>query len=136
MAASHDNFFVTTLIDRVSGAAARVADMITGSITTRVATSATTIFTLNEGNPTIIAYTGTGTEVNVGIDDQTIALGTPTEPFIFTVKDEGGGAATDIIIVTPESGLIDGSASKSITTNYGSFTFYVDGTSTHVLHTT
>lgn len=48
---------------------------------------------------------------------------------IFTVKDGSGNASIYNITFTPSSGtgLIDGSANKVISTNFGSFSFYYDG---------
>jgi hypothetical protein len=43
------------------------------------------------------------------------------------VKDESGGAQSNNITVTPQTGTIDGVASKVIGKNYGSFLFYSDG---------
>lgn len=48
----------------------------------------------------------------------------------FTVKDESGAAATNNITVTAGgTDTIEGSASKAISTNYGSMTLYHDGVS-------
>ncbi len=47
---------------------------------------------------------------------------------IIIVKDESGNATTNFIVVKAEdSRTIDGAVNKSITTNYGSFIFYSDG---------
>jgi len=45
-----------------------------------------------------------------------------------TIKDESGNAGTFNITCSPPSGTIDGAASKIINTNYGSITYYFDGT--------
>lgn len=44
-----------------------------------------------------------------------------------TVKDSSGAAGTNNISITAASGNIDGSASQTIATNYGSMTFISDG---------
>ena len=43
------------------------------------------------------------------------------------VKDEAGAAGSHTITITPASGTIDGAASKTITTNYGSLKVYSNG---------
>ena len=48
----------------------------------------------------------------------------------FIVKDEAGGAGTTTITVTSAGEkTIDGSSSSTITTNYGSKSYYTDGNS-------
>lgn len=44
-----------------------------------------------------------------------------------TIKDEGGNATTNAIIITPESGTIDGAATGQINSNFGSVTYYTTG---------
>lgn len=46
----------------------------------------------------------------------------------FIVKDGKGDAATNNITITPASGNIDGSPTYVISTNYGSVSFFGDGT--------
>ena len=51
------------------------------------------------------------------------------QPWIFTIKDESGGAnANNISIVTQGGQLIDGATSIAITEDYGSVTLYSNGT--------
>jgi hypothetical protein len=45
-----------------------------------------------------------------------------------SIKDESNGAATHNIVITPTSGLIEGGASYSITTNRGGVHLYFNGT--------
>lgn len=48
---------------------------------------------------------------------------------VFLIKDEGGTAATHNITIQGQGGaLIDGAASKTISTNYGSVKVYTNGT--------
>jgi hypothetical protein len=47
----------------------------------------------------------------------------------FVIKDEAGTAGTNNIVIDPNAAeLIDGAATKSITTNYGSLSIYTNGT--------
>lgn len=56
-----------------------------------------------------------------------IATGSP-QPWVFTVKDESGGAnANNITIVTQGAETIDGAASVAITEDYGSIKLYSNG---------
>lgn len=45
----------------------------------------------------------------------------------YTIKDESGAANPNTITVNGNGSLIDGAATKSITTNYGSFTIEWNG---------
>lgn len=49
------------------------------------------------------------------------------------VKDASGSAETNTITLTPASGTIDGAASQTITSNYGSVNLVTDGVSWYVL---
>ncbi len=53
---------------------------------------------------------------------------TSTVGKVYTVKDVAGTAATANITVTPAGGFIDGGTGVLIATNYGSASFYSDGT--------
>ncbi len=135
MAASHDNFKISTLIDHFTGVAGNVIDFIRGGITSRAEDTTANPNTNNLGNPKIVASTHAAGATFVDIDNATIALGTPTVPFIFTVKDELGTAGTLPITIVPESGNLDGTTDTVINTNFGSVTLYVDGTDTWILST-
>lgn len=128
MAQSHDNFFVTTLIDRASGESARVKDMA-AAVSTRLAFAGTgTVTSTSLGLAKIYGYTDTQ-GVTFDISDDLIALGSTDTPFIFIIKDEGGNAGTNNIIVsTTGAGLIDGAATATISTNSASLSLYSDGT--------
>jgi hypothetical protein len=58
----------------------------------------------------------------------TLASGDRGDGTIRVIKDEAGNAATHTITITPQSGTIDGAASKTITSNYGVVRLYDDGT--------
>lgn len=76
----------------------------------------------------LIAITDTASPRTVIISDEDIQSGTPANPRIFIIKDESGGAGTNNITVSGESGTIDGAANFPIATNHGSITIYADGT--------
>lgn len=59
---------------------------------------------------------------------RTLSLPTPTNNALITVKDSTGQAGTNNITINTISGLIDGAASTSISTNYGFNSFISDGT--------
>ena len=127
MPASHDNFHVTTLIDRASGESGRVKNIV-ASISTRLGFTGTgAINSTVIGLAKIYAYTDTQ-GITLTISDDLIALGSPTVPFIFIVKDEGGNAATNNIIVSGGTALINGDGTVNIGLDSGSITFYSDGT--------
>jgi hypothetical protein len=56
-----------------------------------------------------------------------VTLPTPTANRQIVVKDISGAAETNTITVNSSSGNVDGSASQTITSNYGSLTFVGDG---------
>lgn len=62
-----------------------------------------------------------------------VVLPAPTSGKRMTVKDRSGNAATNNITVTSASGSLDGAASQTIATNYGSMTFVGDGTNWWVI---
>lgn len=81
------------------------------------------------------AYTATGDDCIIGVNTTsaavTITLGSDlvSEGRIVIIKDIGGAAATNAITVATEgSETIDGSASTTITTNYGVLRLFSDGT--------
>jgi len=55
--------------------------------------------------------------------DSTLPAGTE-----YKIKDEGGNAGTNNIVITPSAGTIDGAASLTINTNDGSAPVYFNGT--------
>lgn len=57
-----------------------------------------------------------------------VTLPAPTANSQIVVKDISGAAETNTITVTSASGNVDGSASQTITSNYGSLSFIADGT--------
>lgn len=57
-----------------------------------------------------------------------VTLPAPTANAQIVVKDISGAAETNTITVTSASGNVDGSASQTITSNYGSLAFIGDGT--------
>lgn len=71
----------------------------------------------------IIGITSTGTPRAITLESDTNVSG-----HIIIVKDEGGGAGTDNITITPESGTIDGASNYVINTNYGVMRAYGTGT--------
>lgn len=89
---------------------------------------------------TAISYTTLATDYLIAVTStaaaRTITLLTPSggNTQIFIVKDESGGAATNNITVVAQGGkTIDGAANYLITSNYGSATFYYDGTNWGVI---
>lgn len=86
------------------------------------------------------SYTVLDTDNYVGMTSTSAAvsvvLPTPSSDNkgqIYTVKDESGGAATHNITVTVSGGSnIDGSSSAIISSNYGSISFYCNGTQWYV----
>lgn len=79
-------------------------------------------------------YTTSG-EVVIGVDTSggavtiTLASSDADAGKIVIIKDEGGASGTDAITIATEgSETIDGSASTSISTNYGVVRLYSDGT--------
>jgi hypothetical protein len=63
-----------------------------------------------------------------------IALGSPTDHWVFDVKDQSGGANTNNITINTEGAeTIDGVAAVLITDDYGSVMLYSDGTNLYTL---
>lgn len=80
------------------------------------------------------AYTTKETDVIIGVDTTsaavtvTLATETVTKGRVVIVADEGGNAGTNAITIATEgSETIDGSATASISTNYGAVRLYSDG---------
>jgi len=82
------------------------------------------------------AYTAASTDYLIGITSLVLAptIGLPRPKLVgpgktLRVKDEVGGAATTTITVRSQGEeTIDGSATSTITTNYGARAYYTDGT--------
>lgn len=96
--------------------------------------------TISQGlniNPRVITAAGavtlSSTDYTVVIK-KTVGAATPVNCPVnvsgeaFIVKDGKGDAATNNITITPASGTIDGSPTYVINTNYGSVSFFGDGT--------
>jgi hypothetical protein len=82
---------------------------------------------------TAISVTATTSQTIIGVTDtsaaRTITLpSAPNDKHIFIIKDESGAAATNNITVSGNTKLIDGQATQTISTNYGSMSIYYSGT--------
>ena len=76
----------------------------------------------------LYACTDTTAPRTFTINSADIAKGRPLDPWIFTIKDQSGGAnANNIAIVTEGAETIDGGAATAITADFGSVTLYSDG---------
>ena len=133
MAASHDNFFVTTLIDRTDGKSSRVSDMVDTTVgnTTRIPFSGNTT-TTTLGIAKLYGFTGTLGAI-ITLSDNLHALGSPEKPYVLNIVDEGGNASVAEINFDTESGTISGSSSLSINTDFGGYILYSDGTNFFVI---
>lgn len=90
--------------------------------------------TTAEGFRGLYAYTGTGSPVTLTIDTVDIAKGSATVPWVFRVKDQGGGGGgNSLTIATEGSETIDGAATLVISANYGVATLYSDGSNLFTL---
>jgi len=84
--------------------------------------------------PTAVSYMSTG-EGLIAVTNtaapRTITLSNDDKinGKVIDIKDESGGAGTNNITVTPQTGTIDGAASVLITANYGILRVYSDGNS-------
>ena len=81
------------------------------------------------------AYTITGDDAIIGVDTSsaavtvTLASALVAAGRVVIVHDEGGAAGTNAVTIATEgSETIDGSASASISANYGTTRLYSDGT--------
>jgi len=127
MAVSHDNFYITTLIDRATGESVRVRGLANGTATSRISFNVNAT-TDQLGLAGIYADTGTA-GATLTLSTALLAFGTPSAPHKFTVFDEGGNAGTNNIIIDTEgSETINGSATIAINSNNGAIDFYTDGT--------
>jgi hypothetical protein len=102
--------------------------IISGSMAMLKANFAATTTTAALGTASIYACTDTTAARTLTISTSTIALGSTTNALQITVKDESGGAGTNNITITPESGTIDGQSSVVISADYGDIMMYSNGT--------
>ena len=85
-------------------------------------------------NVTAATYTARASDRVIGVNractvTKTLPTGEVRTGRIYTVKDESGAAASNnITVATGGSENIDGSATNVISANYGSVTYYSDGT--------
>ena len=91
--------------------------------------------TLDLGVHSIYQYTNVATgAASFFIRAVHIAAASPGQPWVFTVKDVGGAAAANPLTISTEGAvLIDGAATVILNTNYGSFTFFCDGSNLFVI---
>jgi len=78
-----------------------------------------------DANTNIIGCNRAGT---IGVTLPAVAVGR-----MVTIKDESGNAASNVITITPASGLIEGNASYTLNINYGSVTTYCNGTNWFII---
>jgi hypothetical protein len=78
----------------------------------------------------IIAFSALTAARACTISSEDILSGSATAPRVMIIKDTSGDAGTYNITIALETagGLIDGAATKVISTNYGSVTLFLDGT--------
>lgn len=115
-----------------------IGDVITGDLVTQEVTfpgAVNTTSLIVGRTATAISGTFGANETIIGVTDtsasRTITLATAalTDGKTLAVQDESGGAVTNnITIDTQGAELINGAASISITTNFGAFDLYSDGT--------
>ena len=78
----------------------------------------------------LYACTDTSSPRTFTINSADIAKGSVLDPWVFTIKDQSGGAnANNIAIVTEGAETIDGGVATAITADFGSVTLYSDGLS-------
>jgi len=89
------------------------------------------------GNAEIYACTDTAAPRTLTLSTFTIELGSPTNPYKITVKDESGAAGTNnITIDTEDSELIDGAASIALAADFAGINLYSDGSNLFSIGTT
>lgn len=76
----------------------------------------------------LIAMTDTTSARNVIISTEDVQSGFLTNPRVFIIKNESGGAGTNNITISLESGTIDGNANYVMDVDNESVILYVDGT--------
>lgn len=144
-ALNHDGstagFFSTTPVTKrtVTGPLVGNASLLTAVSELGLVTDSTTAARLTFSNvAATTAALGLGTHyAQVGtmtasriltLSDATKALASATQPVSFLVFDESGTVTgTNTIVLTPESGLINGAASLAITVGFGNFEIYTFG---------
>lgn len=80
-----------------------------------------------------ITANNTAATRNIVISTEDIQSGTVTQPREFLVSDYYGQAGTNPLVVSGESGTINGVASVSLTTNYESMHLQADGTNLTII---
>jgi len=81
----------------------------------------------------LIAVDNTAAPRAVTISTEDINSGSTDNPRVFVIKDESGGAGSNSITISGETGNIDGAGSAVINNNYGSRTVYADGTNLFIV---
>lgn len=99
-----------------------------GGLSFTTAASAPTIQNITVAGPTNITNTSFTVALVNFAGAATVVLPTPTSGKRATVKDISGNAGTNNITVGAVSGNVDGAATKTIATNFGSMSFVADGT--------
>jgi hypothetical protein len=82
----------------------------------------------------LIAVTNTAVARNVIISTEDVQSGSTSHARVFVIKDESGGAGTNNITVSLESGTIDGQPNFVININHNAVALYVDGTNGHIIY--
>lgn len=84
-------------------------------------------------NDYVITADNSAASRNIIISTEDIQTGSTLQPRFFIISDEYGNAATNNLVVSGESGTIDGVGSISITVDYGWIMVYSDGTNLHTV---
>lgn len=133
MATSHDNFFITTLIDRITGNSIRVDDLTSLQPQTRIEfTGSNDTDTL--GASELYAYTGVDQDITLTLNTEMLEKGSPENPYYVTVKDEAGVLGGHSLIIVGDSTTVDGISSVHIQGNHCSIVVYSNGTAWFVLY--
>jgi len=119
---------IATAADKliINGAGGATAVKITSEVDQMVyasVLSTSTSTTLTNGNSIVL--------VNASGASRTITLPSPTSGKIFNIKKTDSSANT--VVISAPSGTIDGSASKTLTTQYQSLTITSDGTNFFII---
>lgn len=87
--------------------------------------------------PGAYPYTTLSTDYVILVDSsaaRTITpMASPTTGQVYVIKDNAGSAATNAITITPSGKNIDGLASRTINSNYGSVTIVYNGTQWNII---
>ena len=102
-----------------------------------VSNAVNNIFINQPVTATATNYTVLSTDVIIEVTDTSVArtitlpapstAGSGNKGKFYQIKDISGGAGTNNITITPASGLIDGSSSIIIASNYGNMQIFTDG---------